>query len=77
MLGFKKVRQYNSRNYDLTNSYDFEEFYSLIDTINDFDFAVSRVLILYTANHEKANIHVETKEKMLEIWLIKHQFELA
>lgn len=74
---FKRVKKYNSRNYDLTNSYDFEEFYNLIDTINDFDFATTRVIILYTADHTKANVHVETREKMFEIWLIKHQFELA
>ena len=74
MFGKKKIRQYNSRNYDLTNTKDFEEFYDLIDIINDFDFATSAVLIVYSADYQKANIHVETKEQMLEIWLIKHQF---
>ena len=74
MFGRKKVRSYNSKNYDLSNTRDFEEFYSMVDTLNDFDFAVDRMIILYTSDYQKANLHVETKEKMLEIWLIKHQF---
>ena len=75
MFGKKKIRQYNSRNYDLTDSKDFEEFYDLIDVINDFDFAIQKVLILYTMDgKQKANIHVETNQEMMEIWLVKHQF---
>lgn len=74
MFGIKKVKQYNSKNYDLSNTKDFEEFYDLVDIINDFDFAIDRSIIVYTADYQKANIHVETREKMLEIWLIKHQF---
>ena len=75
MFGKKKIRQYNSRNYDLTDSKDFEEFYDLIDVINDFNFAIQKVLILYTMDgKQKANIHVETNQEMMEIWLVKHQF---
>ena len=74
MFGKKKIHQYNSKNYDLSNTIDFEEFYNLVDTINDFDFAIDRTIILYTEDYQKANIHVETSEKMMEIWLIKHQF---
>ena len=74
MFGKKKSHQYNSKNYDLSNTIDFEEFYNLVDTINDFDFAINRTIILYTEDYQKANIHVETSEKMMEIWLIKHQF---
>lgn len=74
MFGKKKIHQYNSKNYDLSNTIDFEEFYNLVDTINDFDFAINRTIILYTEDYQKANIHVETSEKMMEIWLIKHQF---
>ena len=77
MFGLKKVRQYNSRNYDLTNTNDFEEFYDLIDILNDFDFAISRKLLVYTEDLLKANIHVETKETVMEIWLTKHQFREA
>ena len=74
MFGKKEIHQYNSKNYDLSNTIDFEEFYNLVDTINDFDFAINRTIILYTEDYQKANIHVETSEKMMEIWLIKHQF---
>lgn len=74
MLGFRKVRKYNSRNYDLGNTNDFEMFYHLIDVLNEFDFAIQNMNILYTADFGRANIHVETKERMLEIWLIKNQF---
>ena len=77
MFGIKKVKQYNSKNYDLSNTKDFEEFYDLVDIINDFDFAIDRSIIVYTTDYQKANIHVETREKMLEIWLIKHQFQEA
>ena len=78
MFGKKKIRQYNSRNYDLTDPKDFNEFYDLVDVIRDFDFAISKSLILYTMDgKQKANIHVETNQEMMEIWLIKHQFELA
>ena len=77
MFGKKKIHQYNSRNYDLENTNDFEEFYSLIDTLNDFDFAISDKKIVYGELFHWANIHVETSEKMLEIWLIKHQFQEA
>ena len=77
MFGFRKVRRYNSRNYDLTNTNDFMEFYNLIDTLKDFDFAVKRTVIAYTLDITKANIHVETNEKVMEIWLVKHQFQEA
>lgn len=77
MFGKKKVRSYNSKNYDLSNTNDFEEFYNLVDILNDFDFAIDRMIILYTGDYQKANLHVETKEKMLEIWLIKHLFQEA
>ena len=77
MFGRKKIHQYNRRNYDLSNTNDFQEFYDLIDVLNDFDFAVDYKAILYTEDYQKANIHVETSEKMMEIWLIKHQFEEA
>ena len=78
MFGKKKVHQYNSRNYDLTNTKDFNEFYDLVDVINEFDFAIDNVMILYTMDgKQKANIHVETKEEMMEIWLTKKGFEEA
>ena len=70
----KKIRQYNSKKYDLTNANDFEEFYSLIDTLNDFDFAINTKMIVYTDDYQMANLHVTTDQKMMEIWLIKHQF---
>lgn len=75
MFGKKKICQYNSRNYDLTDPKDFNEFYDLVDVIRDFDFAISKSLILYTMDgKQKANIHVETNQEMMEIWLVKHQF---
>ena len=78
MFGKKsKVHQYNSRNYDLENTNDFEEFYSLIDTLNEFDFAISNKKIVYGELFSWANIHVETKEEMMEIWLRKKGFEEA
>lgn len=78
MFGKKKVHQYNSRNYDLTNTKDFNEFYDLVDVINEFDFAIDNVMILYTMDgKQKANIHVETKSEMIEIWLRKKGFEEA
>lgn len=77
MFGKKKIHQYNSKNYDLSNTKDFEEFYDLVDTILDFDFAIDRSSIVYTEDYQKANIHVETSEKMMEIWLIKKGFEEA
>ena len=77
MFGFRKVRQYNSKNYDLTNVNDFKGFYDLIDTLRDFDFAVKRSVIVYTMDITKANIHVDTNEKVMEIWLTKHQFQEA
>lgn len=78
MFGKKKIHKYNSRNYDLTNTKDFNEFYDLIDTINEFDFAIEEMIVLYTMDgKQKANLHVETKEEVIEIWLIKHQFQEA
>lgn len=80
MLFSKKrtVHQYNSRNYDLTNTKDFNEFYDLVDVINEFDFAINNVTILYTMDgKQKANLHVETKEEVVEIWLRKKGFEEA
>ena len=77
MFGKKKIHQYNSRNYDLENTNDFEEFYSIIDTLNEFDFALSSLKIVYGELFARANIHVETNQEMMEIWLIKHQFEEA
>lgn len=74
MFGKKKIHKYNSRNYDLANTNDFEEFYSLIDTLNDFDFAISNKKIVYGELFTWANIHVETNQEMMEIWLVKHQF---
>lgn len=74
MLGFRKVRKYNSRIYDLSNTNDFETFYHLIDVLNEFDYAVENMNIVYTTDFGRSNIHVETKERMLEIWLIKNQF---
>lgn len=75
---FEKVHKYNSRNYDLTNTKDFNEFYDLVDIINEFDFAIDNVMILYTMDgKQKANLHVETKEEMMEIWLTKKGFEEA
>lgn len=74
MFGKKKIHQYNSRNYDLCNTNDFEEFYGIIDTLNDFDFAIDRKVIVYTEDYQKANLHVETNQEMMEIWLVKHQF---
>lgn len=74
MFGKKKVRQYNSREYDLEKTNDFEEFYSIIDILNDFDFAISNKKIVYGELFARANIHVETNQEMMEIWLIKHQF---
>lgn len=70
----KKIRQYNSKKYDLTNTNDFEEFYGIVDTLNDFDFAIHTKMIVYTDDYQKANLHVMTDQKMMEIWLIKHQF---
>ena len=70
----KKIRQYNSKKYDLTNTNDFEEFYGIVDTLNDFDFAINTKMIVYTDDYQMANLHVTTDQKMMEIWLIKHQF---
>ena len=73
-----KVHSYNSRNYDLTETKDFNEFYDLVDIINEFDFAIEKMMILYTMDgKQKANLHIETKEEVIEIWLRKHGFEEA
>ena len=77
MFGKKKVHDYKSRNYDLENSKDFEEFYGIIDTLNDFDFALSHVQIVYGELFAWANVYVSTKEEMMEIWLRKKGFEEA
>ena len=80
MMFWKKntVHSYNSRNYDLTDTKDFNEFYDLVDIINEFDFAIDKVMILYTMDgKQKSNLHVETKEEVIEIWLRKHGFEEA
>lgn len=69
-----KNRQYNSRIYDLTNSKDFTQFYDIVDVLNDFDFAVHNVKLVYNSDYTRATIHVETKQEMMEIWLVKHQF---
>lgn len=69
-----KNRQYNSRIYDLTNSKDFTQFYDIVDVLNDFDFAVHNVKLVYNGDYTRATIHVETKQEMMEIWLVKHQF---
>ena len=74
MFGKKKIHQYNSKTYDLTNTNDFEQFYGIVDTLNDFDFAITRKFIVYTTDYQKANLHVETNQEMMEIWLVKHQF---
>lgn len=70
----RKNRQYNSRVYDLTNTKDFTQFYDTVDTLNDFDFALSNLKLVYIGDYQKATIHVETKQEMMEIWLVKHQF---
>ena len=73
-----KIHQYNSRNYDLTDTKDFNEFYDLIDIINEFDFAIEKMLVLYVMDgKQKANLHVETKDETIEIWLRKKGFEEA
>ena len=79
MFGKKnKVHEYNSRNYDLTETHDFNEFYDLVDIINEFDFAIEKMVILYTMDgKQKANLHVETKDETIEIWLRKKGFEEA
>ena len=80
MMFWKKnaVHAYNSRNYDLTDTKDFNEFYDLIDIINEFDFAIEKMMILYTMDgKQKANLHIETKDETIEIWLRKHGFEEA
>ena len=79
MFGKKnKVHKYNSRNYDLTETKDFNEFYDLIDVVNEFDFAIEKMMILYTMDgKQKANLHVETKDETIEIWLRKKGFEEA
>lgn len=79
MFGKKnKVHEYNSRNYDLTETHDFNEFYDLVDIINEFDFAIEKMVILYTMDgKQKANLHVETKNETIEIWLRKKGFEEA
>lgn len=79
MFGKKnKVHEYNSRNYDLTETHDFNEFYDLVDVINEFDFAIEKMVILYTMDgKQKANLHVETKDETIEIWLRKKGFEEA
>lgn len=75
MFGFfKKVRQYNSDNFDLSNTKDFSVFCNLVDTINDFDFAVEKMLIVYNGDCSKATLHVETKNETIEVWLIKNGF---
>lgn len=73
----RKNRQYNSRIYDLTNTKDFAQFCVIVDTLNDFDFAVHNVEIVYNGDYTRSTIHVETKQEMMEIWLVKHQFEEA
>ena len=77
MLGFGRVKQYNSGIFDLSEPHDFTRFYNLVDTINDFDFAVGNVIIAYTEDYSRATIHVETKDRIIETWLIKHGFERA
>ena len=73
----RKDHQYNSRIYDLTNSKDFEVFYDIIDTLNDFDFALHNIRLVYNGDFTKATIHVETNQEMMEIWLAKRGFEEA
>lgn len=74
MFGKKKVQTYKSKEYDLTNTKDFNEFYGMVDTINDFDFAIDQASIFYTNEYQNAQLVVDTSEKVMEIWLIKHQF---
>ena len=74
---FKKVRQYNSRNFDLTDSMDIEEFGYILRTIKSFDFVGVEITTLYTAT-AKANIHVDLPSNTtLETWLIRMGFEEA
>lgn len=62
----------------MTDTKDFNEFYDLIDIINEFDFAIEKMLVLYVMDgKQKANLHVETKDETIEIWLRKKGFEEA
>ena len=76
MFGSKRgLRKYNSRIYECENTKDFIEFNRLVDTINDFDFAIGDSRIVYNSDYSRATIHVETKDKVIETWLIKHGFK--
>jgi len=74
---FKKVRQYNSRSFDLSKVEDVEEFGYILRTLKTFDFTGIEVLKLYSTT-AKANIHIDVPSNMtLETWLVRMGFEEA
>ena len=78
MLDFRKVRVYNSRNFNLDNFADHMEYEWILHTLRSFDFALKKIVTVTTEDNSKGNIHVELKSNMtLETWLVKHGFEEA
>lgn len=77
MNWFKKVREYNSRSFDLTRNDDIQEFGYILRTLRSFDFAGIEFLTLYSPK-AKASIRVNIKSNMtLETWLVLMGFEEA
>ncbi len=75
--GFKKVRTYNSRSFDLTKPEDIDEFGYILRTLKTFDFTGIEFLTVYSVT-AKANIHVDIKSNLtLETWLVRMGFEEA
>ena len=77
MNWFKKVREYNSRSFDLTRDDDIQEFGYILRTLRSFDFTGIEFLTIYSPK-AKATIHVSIKSNMtLETWLVRMGFEEA
>lgn len=76
-FSFRKIRQFNSRSYNLDLVKDSDEFYFLVSTLTSF-YDTNIIKDLKTVNVKNiANIHVETNNKTLIKWLIKFGFEEA
>ena len=79
-FNFRRVKQFNSRNYDLTLVKDKDEYDFLIDVLYSFIYSKNIVDAVYSIKTEdgaKVNIHVETNNKTLIKWLLKFGFEKA
>ena len=77
MLFGKKLRGFNSESYNLDLVKENDEYEFLLNTLGSFhDTGVITNLCTLKAKN-KANIHVETKDKTLIKWLIKFGFEEA